>query len=185
MRFALVVLPMKPFLSRANKTPSLQVLQAMQGKSFLEAQAVTEIEEVLKERYAAANDVTQSPLGANGDGVTDLDDMPPSQTLPKPRRGGAGSSAAASGSAPRLDRKQVEQRIEEDRERHKRLRESIWAVPATDNAELQKLWEETSDLGDDDHLMGEEEYEEHAKTVMMSCPHRAGGGAEANGKHSH
>lgn len=162
-----------------------QVLQALQGKSFLEAQAVTEIEEVLKERYTTTHDMDISSPGAKGDGAVALDDMPPSQTLPKPRRAGGGSAPSGASSAPRLDRKQVEQRIEEDRERHKRLRESIWAVPATDNAELEKLWEETSDLGEDDHLMGKEEYAEHSKTVMMSCPHhRHGGELEANGKRS-
>ena len=105
-----------------------------------------------------------------------LGDMPPSQTLPQPRRGNA---------PPKLDRKQVEQRIEEDRERHKRLRESIWAVPAGANAERDRLWEETSDLGDDDHILGEEEYEERAKTVATSCSHRRLSMAEANGRHSH
>jgi CTD kinase subunit gamma len=50
----------------------------------------------------------------------------------------------------RLDKRQVEQRIEEDRERHKRLRENIWAVPGEGDAEMERLWEEASDIGDDD-----------------------------------
>ena len=61
----------------------------------------------------------------------------------------------------RLDKKQVEQRIEEDRERHKRLRENIWAVPQDDvDAEFEKLWEETSDVGEDDYVLYEEEAQE-------------------------
>jgi len=85
-----------------------------------------------------------------------------------------------------LDKKQIEQRIEEDRERHKKLRENIWAVNSTDglggigggtkgkgkpyelkpiesasevDAEFERLWEETSDVGEDDY----DQYEEEAK----------------------
>ncbi|KAI9053213.1 hypothetical protein LZ554_002180 [Drepanopeziza brunnea f. sp. 'monogermtubi'] len=66
--------------------------------------------------------------------------------------------------AQKLDKKQIEQRIEEDRERHKRLREHIWATPkggAQD--EFDKLWEETSDLGEDDFELYAEEAAERAK----------------------
>lgn len=177
--------------SLAKKTkliPAIQVLQGLQSKSFLEAQAVTEIEEVLKERDTAAHDMgLSSPAAAAANGDAELGDMPPSQTLPQPRwdRGSSSAGANAGAGAARLDRKQVEQRIEEDRERHKRLREGIWAVPPGPDAELDRLWEETSDLGDDDHLMGEEEYEERERTVRSSCVHRqAAAAAEANGKHS-
>lgn len=62
-----------------------------------------------------------------------------------------------------LDRRQVEQRIEEDRERHKRLRERIWAVTAVGEAEFEKLWEESSDVGEDDYLVAEEEASEREK----------------------
>ena len=79
----------------------------------------------------------------------------------------------------RLDKKQVEQRIEEDRERHKRLRENIWAVDHDDrrvittnddeavagtlpvgyeiDPEFERLWDETSDMGSDDWALMEEE----------------------------
>lgn len=57
----------------------------------------------------------------------------------------------------RVDKKVVEQRIEEDRERNKRLRESMWAVSADDDEELDKMWEEGSDVNEDDLLMAEEE----------------------------
>ena len=36
----------------------------------------------------------------------------------------------------KLDKRQIEHRIEEDRERHKRLRESIWAVPGEGEEEI-------------------------------------------------
>ncbi len=122
-----------------------------------------------------------SPPGANGD--ADLGDMPPSQTIPS--RGGAGGRNSTSGAAAqRLDKKQIEQRIEEDRERHKRLRENIWAVPRGDDAEMWKIWEETSDLGEDDHIMGEEELAERDRCLLTSCPHREAELA-ANGRNSH
>ena len=57
----------------------------------------------------------------------------------------------------RLDKRQIEQRIEEDRERHKRLRESIWAVNGDDDGEFDRLWEEASQLGEDDYLAAEED----------------------------
>jgi CTD kinase subunit gamma len=63
----------------------------------------------------------------------------------------------------KLDKRLIEQRIEEDRERHKRLRENIWAVQAekgNDDAEFDKLWEETSNLGEDDFIQYEEEAQE-------------------------
>lgn len=139
-----------------------QVLFGLQQKDFLQAQTVTEIEEVLQDRDAAAHDIGSSPVSGTadgGDGVELADaPAPPSQTAGPPPGGvaaGVPSSAAA-----RLDRKQIEQRLEEDRERHKRLRESIWAVPRGEDTEMWKLFDEASDLGDDDRLMGEEELEE-------------------------
>lgn len=123
---------------------------------------------MLKEREASNMDaVLSSPVNSNQPG---LGDMPASQTIPKPggnNRGGGG------GAAQRLDRKQIEQRIEEDRERHKRLRESIWAVPTdTTDAEMWKMWEETSDLGEDDFLLAKEEEEERQRCVTDSCAHQ-------------
>ena len=75
--------------------------------------------------------------------------------------GGTGTMTNGTGISPmvKLDKKQIEQRIEEDRERHKRLRESIWAVNADDDAsaEFEKLWVEASDVAEDDHLAAEED----------------------------
>ena len=67
----------------------------------------------------------------------------------------------------KLDKKQVEQRIEEDRERHKRLRENIWAVPRNEDldAEFGRLWEETSELGEDDFILYEEEAAERREAA--------------------
>ncbi|KAK0709103.1 CTD kinase subunit gamma CTK3-domain-containing protein [Lasiosphaeria miniovina] len=163
----------------ANVKVVRKVLQALQHKSFLEGEAVRQIEEVLRERDTATQDIVMSSPPAGGHGG-DRSDMPPSQTL-------AAAAAVAvphrrGNAPPKLDKKQVEQRIEEDRERHKRQREDIWAVPSGDYAEMEKMWEETSDLGEDDHRMGEEEYQEWKLAAQNSCPHRREDAA--NGKHS-
>ena len=67
-------------------------------------------------------------------------------------------------SAQKLDKKLIEQRIEEDRERHKRLREMQWAVPnRTEDEEFERLWEETSEIGSDDFEVFREEAEERVQ----------------------
>lgn len=95
--------------------------------------------------------------------------MPPSQCLPKR---GAGVA--------RPDRKVVEQRIEEDRERHKRQRENTWVIPPGDYAELDKLLEEASDFGDDDQRDIEEEDAEWRESQQKICSHKM----ETNGQPS-
>ena len=115
--------------------------------------------------------MSSPPAIAGAGGADHLADTPPARTLPPySKRGNAPMT--------KLDRKQIEQRIEEDRERHKRQRENIWAISAADDAELEKLWEETSDLGEDDHRMGEEEWAEwKAEDEARKCPHRREGGS--------
>ena len=80
------------------------------------------------------------------------------------------STARPNGVSTRLDKRQIEQRIEEDRERHKRLREDIWAVGGEENPdnEFEKLWDEISSLGSDDYLQAEEEAEERRLALEMS-----------------
>ncbi|EEY22582.1 conserved hypothetical protein [Verticillium alfalfae VaMs.102] len=134
-----------------------RVLQCLENKGHIENQVVVQIEEVLKDRETSAHD---AGLSSPVQGDQDLGDMPPSQTIPKPGRP----------SAPGLDKRQIEQRIEEDRERHKRLREDIWAIRDRD-AEIDRLWEETSDLGEDDHTMGREEFLAREAAVAQQCPH--------------
>ncbi|KAL1899736.1 hypothetical protein Cpir12675_001235 [Ceratocystis pirilliformis] len=73
----------------------------------------------------------------------------------------------------RLTRRQIEQRIEEDRERHKRLREDIWAMPngPNDKPEWVRIWEETSDLGEDDYCLAREEADERRGVLGGYCKH--------------
>lgn len=69
----------------------------------------------------------------------------------------------------KFDEKTINQRMNEDRERHKRLRESIWAIsPPTPeaNPEHDLSFETTSDLGDDDiEIMKEEQDTAKASVV--------------------
>ncbi|KAF2686268.1 CTD kinase subunit gamma [Lentithecium fluviatile CBS 122367] len=128
----------------ANVRVVRKVLQALQQKSILEPDTVRELDAVLKSRDIAPS----HPFIA--------DDSTPSGT--------PGSKHTRNGNA-RLDKRQIEQRIEEDRERHKRARESIWAVPGDDAEEMEKLWEEASEIGEDDYLMAEEEAEERRQAI--------------------
>lgn len=118
----------------------IQVLGGLQQKSILTADTVFEIEACLKERDTLPNNSVLSPIDANGQ----RDQL--SQNGP-PKVNGVS----------RPDKRQIEQRIEEDRERHKRLRESIWAVKDEGDQEFERLWDEASDVGDDDYLAAEED----------------------------
>jgi CTD kinase subunit gamma len=136
----------------ANVKVVRKVLSGLQTKSFLLAQTVSEIEECLKERDTLPSDIgLSSPVTQDtemgGTGATEAGER-------------KGSKSEKKNGVQKLDKKQIEQRIEEDRERHKKLRENIWAVQATsadDDKEFDRLWEETSDLGEDDFQLYAEE----------------------------
>ncbi|KAI1384442.1 CTD kinase subunit gamma CTK3-domain-containing protein [Hypoxylon trugodes] len=135
----------------ANVKVVRKVLQGLFNKCILLEQTVTEIEACLKERDTSADASFSSP--ANGDDSRSR-------------------NANGANNSNRLDKRQIEQRIEEDRERHKRMRESMWAVPGSIEEEAMKLWEETSELGEDDHILGREEWEEFQREAEASkCHH--------------
>jgi CTD kinase subunit gamma len=126
-----------------------QVLQGLQQKEFLLPQTVLEIEECLRERDTLPDHVGLSPpittAEAEASGSASLNASEPGK-------------AKQSGATQRLDKKQIEQRIEEDRERHKRLREHQWAISNDDDdAEFYQMLEETSSVGSDDYRLFEEE----------------------------
>lgn len=150
---------------KGSETDSMQVLQALRLKDFLSTETVQEIEECLQTRGNESHDAL------------------PSHSV-KPRHASIAKNTSA------LDKKQIEQRIEEDRERHKRSRESIWAVPFTAanipiipatqvavagpsgkgiaweyDPEFERLYDETSDLGEDDYDVFEEESAERKKAA--------------------
>ena len=133
----------------ANVKVVRRVLGGLVGKSILEAETVREIEAGLEER-----DTVALPEGG-------ADEKSPTvQVLSGGREDGrAKGDFVAAPATTRLDKRQIEQRIEEDRERHKRLRESIWAIGGDGNGddEFERLWDEASEIGDDDYLAAEED----------------------------
>jgi len=69
----------------------------------------------------------------------------------------------------KLEKRHIEQRIEEDRERHKRLKESIWEVSGADDDEFNQLWEEVSDIGEDDYMKAEDEEAERKRCFAIEA----------------
>lgn len=128
-----------------------QVLNGLQHKSILIPDTVIEIEACLKERDTLPAHPALSPVESNTQG-----DQQPSQTT-APKVNGVS----------RLDKRQIEQRIEEDRERHKRLRENIWAVNDEDDQEFERLWDDVSDIGEDDYMAAEEDALERRQAVEV------------------
>ncbi|KAK4193556.1 CTD kinase subunit gamma CTK3-domain-containing protein [Podospora australis] len=142
----------------ANVKVARKVITALHDKKFLDDETVSQISEVLRDRYQTAQDLAITSSFSPSDGELPLDDL---THMPPPRTRISSSSKKG---PPKLDRKQVEQRIEEDRERHKRQRENTWAV-APEN-EFERLWDETSSLGSDDERMAKEEYDEWKEQAL-------------------
>ncbi|KAJ5753438.1 uncharacterized protein N7511_007591 [Penicillium nucicola] len=124
----------------ANVKHVRHVLSGLQGKKVLTLESVAEIDAALKDRDT-------HPDMEQDEGTEE------------------GSKSKAGTPQIRLDKKQIEQRIEEDRERNKRLRENMWAVTGDDQDEYNQMWEELSDLGDDDYTQFREEAEERQECV--------------------
>lgn len=149
----------------ANVKVVRRVLNALSDKSFITAQTVSELEVYLKERETLPDNIgLSSPAGQ------DVDMADASFTPVK--------TSKSNGFGQKMDKRQAEQRIEEDRERHKRLRETIWAVPnvglggaknaqevAEADTEFERLLEETSELGEDDYDLYYEEADERKYAV--------------------
>lgn len=128
-----------------------QVLNGLQHKSILISDTVIEIEACLRERDTLPAHPALSPVEPSTQG-----DQQPSQIV-APKVNGVS----------RLDKRQIEQRIEEDRERHKRLRENIWAVNDEDDLEFDRLWDDVSDIGEDDYIAAEEDALERRQAVEV------------------
>ncbi|KAK8066581.1 CTD kinase subunit gamma [Apiospora hydei] len=147
----------------ANVKVVRTVLQGLNGKGFLLDQTLTELEECLKDRDASQAEAgLSSPV--NGDAVM-------STALPANGNAAANTTTAAAaghssgdarttngtGHTTRLDKRQIEQRIEEDRERHKRRRENLWVVPRSQVDERAKIMDDASEVDDDDFKFEREE----------------------------
>jgi CTD kinase subunit gamma len=134
----------------ANIKVVRRVLTSLQGKKVLQPQTVSELEQILKSRDVTGTAGAGVPGDATMEGVESTS--------------GAGTRTWEGG--PRLEKGLIMQRIEEDRERHKRSRESIWMVSGEDAAEAEQIWNEGAPLGEDDELVGQEDYEE--RMAMLS-----------------
>ncbi|KAH7038089.1 CTD kinase subunit gamma CTK3-domain-containing protein [Microdochium trichocladiopsis] len=161
----------------ANVKVVRKVLQGLKNKSILLEQTVVELEECLKERDASTRDLAMSsPMNGvesstanSGVGSNNSNRHSSANAAARSRNGAQGGQP---GSHHGLDKRQVEQRIEEDRERHKRMRESMWLVPTDFKQEASEFYDETSDLDDDHHLLGEEEMEEFRRDgERVLCKH--------------
>jgi CTD kinase subunit gamma len=145
----------------ANVKVVRKVLKQLEGKQFLQPQTVLELEECIVGRDSA-NGLASSPPHAgahaeNGErGMASAVRSTPHSTVRDPY----GTTYPAI----RYDKRQIEQRIEEDRERHKRAREGIWAVQQESSSLREdaeyKMMNEVSDVDEDDFVLAREEMEE-------------------------
>lgn len=138
----------------ANVKVVRRVLASLRQKGYLNPKTVEELEECIKDRDQVA------PFAATHQGRPDRrdddDEFPGDAADPALQGGPVGANV-------RVDKRQIEQRIEEDRERHKRLRENIWAVSGEGDDEYQRMLEETSDAGSDDYRTAAEEADERRR----------------------
>lgn len=154
---------------------STQVINGLTEKAILPEQTAADIEGCLKERDTSAADVGFSSPANGGDVAPSTDNT--SQVNGRARNG----MATAAGS--RLDKRQIEQRIEEDRERHKRMRESMWTVPSGAEEQGENLFDNTSEIGDDDRVLGDEDLESLiGESHSIECSHDSPG--QTNGTRS-
>ncbi|KAK3645507.1 hypothetical protein LTR56_002948 [Elasticomyces elasticus] len=159
----------------ANVKVVRKVLRGLEGKGYLQARTVGELEE-----WIGGRDLM------DGGAVSPAQALLPDQAvqsleaavLPTAMRSTPHSTARDAYSLTsgiRLDKRQIEQRIEEDRERHKRAREGIWAVPQVgmnlaDDAEFEREWEADSDVDEDDVQLTKEEAEERSVALEYEEP---------------
>jgi CTD kinase subunit gamma len=114
---------------------------------------VTEIEACLQERDTLPAHPALSPIEPN----RQQEHAPAQATMSKMTNG-----------VTKTDKRQIEQRIEEDRERHKRLRESIWAIGDDGDEEFEKMWDEASEINEDDYIAAEEDAAERRQAAELT-----------------
>lgn len=167
----------------ANVKVVRKVLGGLRGKGFLLPQTVVELEECIvgrdagvssppREGFALPNNTSAATITAPTSTAV-AGDLPQQTTsngdapLPPTVRSTPHSTTRDPFPHPgiRLDKRQIEQRIEEDRERHKRARETLWAIlqeggSLGEDAEFEKLWEEMlGEVGEDEFVLAREEGE--------------------------
>ena len=160
----------------ANVKVVRRVLKVLEGKGFLRPQTVVELEECIAGRDDALGG--SSPSTAVATAAPDKERVTatahPATVRSTPHSTGRDPSLYHP--AVRLDKRQIEQRIEEDRERHKRAREGIWAIPQKSvimngagvtgmDAEVGKMWHGDARVMEDD-LAVAREYQAERKQCL-------------------
>lgn len=167
----------------ANIKVARKVVESLKGKNVLDDSQVREIEDGLRRRERGRADMLLEENGAKDEDAVQQTRHEQIQAQAKDNRRhehhrdkhGNRQKEGRSNGVNKIDKRAIEQRIEEDRERNKRLRESVWAVGGDDEEELDKLWEEGSDLNEDDYVIAREEAEERAqfaryhRTLLMEA----------------
>lgn len=155
--------------SGANVKVVRRVVNGLGEKGVLAVEVVSGIETTLREKEERLGRELDADAdeGAGDKEMKDAEgeQLESNKATPKTREEGRKANGVN-----KFDKRAIEQRIEEDRERNKRLRESVWAVVGDDDQELDKMWEEGSDLGEDDYVIAEEEVEER---MQFARYHRA------------
>ncbi|KIX06036.1 uncharacterized protein Z518_04010 [Rhinocladiella mackenziei CBS 650.93] len=152
--------------SGANVKVVRRVVTGLGQKGVLTAEALSVIETGLKDQEEKLGrllgDEDGKPEGDKDtvDGAADAT----ADTHKATPRTGAPHSGKPNGVS-KMDRRAIEQRIEEDRERNKRLRESVWAVTGDDDQELDKMWEEGNYVGEDELIIADEDADERLQFV--------------------
>jgi len=156
----------------ANVKVVRRVVGGLGEKGVLSRDMVRGIEVGLKEKEEKLGrllgDEEAKPDGDNKDVVNVPADGALDGHRVTPKTGG--QHGGKSNGVSKMDKRAIEQRIEEDRERNKRLRESVWAVSGEDDQELEKMWDEGSEVSEDDYVIADEEAEERKQFARY---HRA------------
>jgi CTD kinase subunit gamma len=156
--------------SGANVKVVRRVVAGLGERGVLDTKTVGEIGAGLKEREALMLGKAESEASDNNshtadpEGATQPMDGVETSSTPREKK-----DKAKAGLADR-DKKAIEQRIEEDRERNKRLREGVWAVSGEDEGEMGRMWTDEGVLVRDDRVIAAEELEERA---LFGRYHRA------------
>ncbi|KAI1268595.1 CTD kinase subunit gamma CTK3-domain-containing protein [Xylariaceae sp. FL1019] len=138
----------------ANVKVVKKVIQGLRTKYILLDETVADVQDLLKARGTATNDLSLSSPVNNDDTPTAPNSNPKSD-------------------ASKPSKRQIETRIEEDRERHKRAREHMWIVPSDPLEQARKYFNEISELGEDDRILGEEETAQFRAELRNNvCRHR-------------
>ncbi|KAI5794109.1 CTD kinase subunit gamma CTK3-domain-containing protein [Pyronema domesticum] len=133
----------------ANAETARKVLHSLHTKSIITTSVLEKLVSQLSEREKNHKNLDES----------DDDEYAEEEE----HTGDESSPASRPGKRRHFDETLIQQRMEEDRERHKRLRENIWQIPpgpGNEDWEFQKAWEEAeSDLNSDDFEIMREENE--------------------------